>query len=138
MFAVTSGGCEPWIEASQFSIHLAPELLEPDGENPNVMVQQLSKRAFANTLFNPQVAVLRGDSKVSGIVTFEQSSESSPTTITYDITGNDPNAERGMHVHQFGDNTNGCTSAGPHCTSIPPIPARNGKDYLVLVDTDLL
>lgn len=62
------------------------------------------------------VAVLRGDSKVSGQVTFEQADESSPTTITYDVTGNDPNAERGMHIHQFGDNTNGCTSAGPHCT----------------------
>ncbi|KAF2431456.1 copper/zinc binding superoxide dismutase, partial [Tothia fuscella] len=60
------------------------------------------------------VAVLRGDSKVSGTVTFEQESESSPTTITWKITGNDPNAERGMHVHAFGDNTNGCTSAGPH------------------------
>jgi len=60
------------------------------------------------------VAVLRGDSNVKGTVTFEQSSESSPTTITYDITGHDANAERGMHIHQFGDNTNGCTSAGPH------------------------
>merc|ERR1711900_120765 len=58
------------------------------------------------------VATVRGDSKVSGTVTFEQASESSPITITWDITGNDPNAERGMHVHQFGDNTNGCTSAG--------------------------
>lgn len=60
------------------------------------------------------VAVLRGDSKVGGTVTFEQSSESSPTTISYDISGHDASAERGMHIHQFGDNTNGCTSAGPH------------------------
>ncbi|CAL8577212.1 Superoxide dismutase [Cu-Zn] [Xanthoria parietina] len=60
------------------------------------------------------VAVLRGDSNVKGTVTFEQASEQSPTTISYDIQGNDPSAKRGMHVHQFGDNTNGCTSAGPH------------------------
>ena len=58
--------------------------------------------------------MLRGDSKVTGTVTFEQSSESSPTNITWDITGCDPSAERGIHVHQYGDNTNGCTSAGPH------------------------
>lgn len=68
------------------------------------------------------VAVVRGDSNVKGVVTFEQSSESSPTSISWDITGNDANAERGMHVHQFGDNTNGCTSAGPHCVlPSPPI-----------------
>ncbi|CDK27063.1 unnamed protein product [Kuraishia capsulata CBS 1993] len=60
------------------------------------------------------VAVLRGDSKVGGIVTFEQASESEPTTVSWEITGNDANALRGFHVHQFGDNTNGCTSAGPH------------------------
>jgi len=60
------------------------------------------------------VAVVRGDSKVSGTVTFEQESEAAPTVVSWDITGNDPNAARGMHIHTFGDNTNGCTSAGPH------------------------
>ncbi|KAK8440524.1 Superoxide dismutase [Cu-Zn] [Candidozyma auris] len=60
------------------------------------------------------VAVVRGDSKVCGVVNFEQENENDPTTISWDISGNDPNALRGMHIHQFGDNTNGCTSAGPH------------------------
>ncbi|KAI5843399.1 superoxide dismutase [Morchella snyderi] len=60
------------------------------------------------------VAVVRGDSAVSGTVTFTQENENSPTIITYEISGNDPNAQRGMHIHEFGDNTNGCTSAGPH------------------------
>jgi len=60
------------------------------------------------------VATIRGDSKITGTVKFEQASESASTTISWDITGYDANAERGMHVHQFGDNTNGCTSAGPH------------------------
>ncbi|CAH2355169.1 superoxide dismutase [Cu-Zn] 1 [[Candida] railenensis] len=60
------------------------------------------------------VAVLRGDAKVGGTVTFEQKSESDPTFISWEISGNTPNALRGFHVHQFGDNTNGCTSAGPH------------------------
>lgn len=60
------------------------------------------------------VAVLRGDSNVKGTVTFTQTDESSPVTVSYEITGNDSNAQRGMHIHQFGDVTNGCTSAGPH------------------------
>ncbi|KAJ5176904.1 Transcription factor [Penicillium canariense] len=60
------------------------------------------------------VAVLRGDAKISGTVTFEQADESAATTISWNITGHDANAQRGFHVHQFGDNTNGCTSAGPH------------------------
>ena len=60
---------------------------------------------------------LRGDSKIGGTVTFEQADENSPTTVSWNITGHDANAERAFHVHQFGDNTNGCTSAGPHCMS---------------------
>lgn len=60
------------------------------------------------------VAVLRGDSNVKGVVSFEQSSASEPLSISWEIEGNDANAERGFHIHQFGDNTNGCTSAGPH------------------------
>ncbi|KAJ2901886.1 uncharacterized protein MKZ38_001278 [Zalerion maritima] len=60
------------------------------------------------------VCVVRGDSKITGTITFEQESESSATKITWDITGHDASAKRGMHIHTFGDNTNGCTSAGPH------------------------
>lgn len=60
------------------------------------------------------VALLRGDVGVSGTVYFEQKSESEPTTISWEISGNDADALRGFHIHEFGDNTNGCTSAGPH------------------------
>lgn len=60
------------------------------------------------------VAVLRGTAGVSGTVYFEQSAEDQPTTISYEITGNSPNSLRGFHIHEFGDVTNGCVSAGPH------------------------
>jgi Cu-Zn family superoxide dismutase len=60
------------------------------------------------------VAVLRGDAGVSGVVKFSQESENAPTIIEYEVQHTDANAERGMHIHEFGDNTNGCTSAGPH------------------------
>ncbi|PHH87445.1 hypothetical protein CDD83_8867 [Cordyceps sp. RAO-2017] len=60
------------------------------------------------------VSVLRGDTKVSGTVVFEQESESAPTKITWNITGNDPKAQRGFHIHAYGDHSDGCASAGPH------------------------
>lgn len=59
------------------------------------------------------VAILKG-AKVSGVVNFEQTSENEPTTISYEITGHDPNALRGFHIHEWGDLTNGCVTAGPH------------------------
>ncbi|EPS37776.1 hypothetical protein H072_8460 [Dactylellina haptotyla CBS 200.50] len=75
------------------------------------------------------VAVVRGDSSVQGVVTFEQETESGPTTITWNISGQAANAERGMHIHTFGDNTNGCTSAGPHFNP-------HGKNHGAPSDTD--
>jgi hypothetical protein len=44
------------------------------------------------------VAVLRGESSVSGVVQFEQTSESAPTKITYELAGLDPSSKRGFHV----------------------------------------
>ncbi|XP_067946911.1 superoxide dismutase [Cu-Zn]-like [Watersipora subatra] len=57
------------------------------------------------------VCVLRGDGAVTGVINFEQNGDS--CNITGEITGLAP-GEHGFHVHEFGDNTNGCISAGPH------------------------
>ena len=58
------------------------------------------------------VCVLKGDGAVTGAVHFEQEG-SGPVTVTGEITGL-ADGLHGFHIHQFGDNTNGCTSAGPH------------------------
>ncbi|KAF2674944.1 copper-zinc superoxide dismutase [Microthyrium microscopicum] len=60
---------------------------------------------------------LKGDtpeSKVAGTITLSQESPDAATTITYDITGLTPNAERGFHVHTSGDIAKGCAGAGGH------------------------
>ncbi|RHZ44790.1 hypothetical protein Glove_709g35 [Diversispora epigaea] len=62
------------------------------------------------------VAVIQGDnpsSDVSGIVRFTQEKENAPTIIEIDIKGL-KRGDHGFHVHEFGDNTDGCTSAGAH------------------------
>uniref|UniRef100_K9K2G1 Superoxide dismutase [Cu-Zn] n=1 Tax=Cryptocaryon irritans TaxID=153251 RepID=K9K2G1_9CILI len=54
------------------------------------------------------------DSNVQGLVSFSQQNISSPTQIVATIKGLNPNQLHGFHIHEFGDLTKGCDTAGPH------------------------
>jgi len=58
------------------------------------------------------VCVLKGE-KVNGVVWFTQSSDQAECSIDIQLKGLTPGLH-GFHIHEFGDNTNGCTSAGGH------------------------
>uniref|UniRef100_A0A1P8NQJ8 Superoxide dismutase [Cu-Zn] n=2 Tax=Corbicula fluminea TaxID=45949 RepID=A0A1P8NQJ8_CORFM len=57
--------------------------------------------------------VLKGDANVSGVITLTQDGADKEVKVTGEITGLAA-GEHGFHVHEFGDNSNGCTSAGAH------------------------
>uniref|UniRef100_A0A6P8R6L2 Superoxide dismutase [Cu-Zn] n=1 Tax=Geotrypetes seraphini TaxID=260995 RepID=A0A6P8R6L2_GEOSA len=57
------------------------------------------------------VCVLKGSGEVQGTVHFVNEGQS--VNVEGCITGLTP-GKHGFHVHAFGDNTNGCVSAGPH------------------------
>ena len=59
---------------------------------------------------NKAICILKGD-KVDGIATFVQTKTT--TTIHVKLSGLTP-GPHGFHIHQYGDQRNGCTSMGPH------------------------
>uniref|UniRef100_A0A0N5BSW4 Superoxide dismutase [Cu-Zn] n=1 Tax=Strongyloides papillosus TaxID=174720 RepID=A0A0N5BSW4_STREA len=65
-----------------------------------------------DNMFNHAVAVLKGE-VVTGVVHFYQNKEGEPTKIQGEIKGL-TEGKHGFHIHQYGDSTNGCISAGPH------------------------
>uniref|UniRef100_A0AC35G678 Superoxide dismutase [Cu-Zn] n=1 Tax=Panagrolaimus sp. PS1159 TaxID=55785 RepID=A0AC35G678_9BILA len=72
-----------------------------------------TKEQESSTMSNRAVALLCGDSDAKGTVWFTQSKQGGPTTIKGEFKGLQPGLH-GFHIHQYGDRTNGCTSAGPH------------------------
>lgn len=54
------------------------------------------------------------DSGVHGLVSFQQQNVVSPCNIIAHVRGLKPNSLHGFHIHEFGDLTEGCKSAGPH------------------------
>ncbi|NXS76295.1 SODC dismutase, partial [Pandion haliaetus] len=67
------------------------------------------------------VCVMKGDGPVQGVIQFQQQARAGggrdpgngPVKVTGRICGL-TDGDHGFHVHEFGDNTNGCTSAGSH------------------------
>ncbi|KAG0025583.1 Superoxide dismutase [Cu-Zn] [Podila clonocystis] len=60
------------------------------------------------------VCVFRANDKnVQGTIVFTQQDQSAPVHVKAEISGLTP-GQHGFHIHEFGDNTNGCLSAGGH------------------------
>jgi len=79
------------------------------------------------------VCVVSGDAQVKGTLVFEQQGNG-PVTVTGEVTGLKPGLH-GFHIHEFGDGTNGCTSAGPHFN--PEGKDHGGPDHEIRHAGDL-
>jgi superoxide dismutase, Cu-Zn family len=67
-----------------------------------------SSAVRAIALLNPD-----GGSGVSGVVHFSQDAPGKPTVVRATVNGLKA-GKHGIHVHQFGNLSQGCVTAGPH------------------------
>uniref|UniRef100_G3MMT8 Superoxide dismutase [Cu-Zn] n=2 Tax=Amblyomma TaxID=6942 RepID=G3MMT8_AMBMU len=59
------------------------------------------------------VCVLKGSATTEGTIHFTQEAAGKPVEVVGEIKGLGKGLH-GFHIHEFGDNTNGCVSAGAH------------------------
>jgi Cu-Zn family superoxide dismutase len=58
------------------------------------------------------------NSEAKGVVLFKQTDIDSPCLIKAKFSGLKKNAKHGFHIHEFGDLSDGCNTAGPHYNPI--------------------
>ena len=63
-----------------------------------------------------------------GIVRFSQDDYESNCIITAEFTGLKNNSKHGFHIHEFGDLTQGCSTAGPHYNPFNKL--HGGPDHI--------
>jgi Cu-Zn family superoxide dismutase len=51
---------------------------------------------------------------IKGNIIFSQCKNNKYTTIEMNLNSLEPNRTRAIHVHEYGDESNGCKSLGPH------------------------
>jgi len=101
-------------------------LLSPIEEGKNVGMQydpvtgesvqasaETQPREGARNVMLKAACIISGKEGVKGAVVLEQNSEGGPTKLTGEIHGLAPGLH-GFHVHEFGDLSQGCQSAGEH------------------------
>lgn len=52
--------------------------------------------------------------KIKGSVKFHQCSKNHNVIVSFNLSGFKPNVTKAIHIHEFGDTSNGCTSLGSH------------------------
>lgn len=67
------------------------------------------------------------DSNISGTVIFSQSKPNSVVKVSIDLKGFDTNEPRAIHIHEFGDISGGCMTAGGHYN---PTNTTHGTRYI--------
>ncbi|XVF05302.1 hypothetical protein REPUB_Repub05bG0160400 [Reevesia pubescens] len=86
--------------------------LSPSLSSLFTLSNQMQAAPIAAMAAHKAVAVLKGDSKVEGVVTLTQEDDG-PTTVNVRVTGLAPGLH-GFDLHEYGDTTNGCMSTGLH------------------------
>lgn len=73
-----------------------------------IQTLEVQKETCALCILNPH------NSTASGLVIFKQRGIDSPVEITGTFKGLKKEGKHGFHIHEWGDLTDGCTTAGPH------------------------